>query len=117
MAAATPAATTTATDPVNTLSADDKSRYTAMLKEHLQNDLPRLLAIVEQEDRAALGGWAHSAAGGFLVVQEQRFAQQCRELQRLCENGEPWTTELDERAISLHEAICDYFGLDEASTH
>ncbi|MFM0065898.1 ATP-binding protein [Paraburkholderia aspalathi] len=117
MAAATPAATTTATDPVNTLSADDKSRYTAMLKEHLQNDLPRLLAIVEQEDRAALGGWAHSAAGGFLVVQEQRFAQQCRDLQRLCENGEPWTTELDERAISLHEAICDHFGLDEASTH
>lgn len=115
--AATPAAPFATTDPVNTLSADDKSRYTAMLKEHLQNDLPKLLAIVEQEDREALGGWAHSAAGGFLVVQEQRFAQQCRELQRLCENGEPWTTELDERAISLHEAICDHFGLDEASTH
>ncbi|MFM0179107.1 ATP-binding protein [Paraburkholderia aspalathi] len=116
-AATTPAAAAAATDLANTLSADDKSRYTAMLKEHLQNDLPRLLAIVEQEDRKALGGWAHSAAGGFLVVQEQRFAQQCRELQRLCENGEPWTTELDERAISLHEAICDHFGLDEASTH
>ncbi|SFT93306.1 ATP-binding protein [Paraburkholderia aspalathi] len=119
-AATTPAAATAATaatDLANALSADDKSRYTAMLKEHLQNDLPRLLAIVEQEDRKALGGWAHSAAGGFLVVQEQRFAQQCRELQRLCENGEPWTTELDERAISLHEAICDHFGLDEASTH
>lgn len=116
-AAATPAAAGATADPVNTLSADDKSRYTAMLKEHLQNDLPRLLAIVEQEDREALGGWAHSAAGGFLVVQEQRFAQQCRELQRLCENGEPWTTELDERAISLHEAICDHFGLDEESTH
>ncbi len=41
-------------DPANTLSADDKTRYTAMLKEHLQNDLPRLLAIVEQEDREAL---------------------------------------------------------------
>ncbi|MFM0032978.1 response regulator, partial [Paraburkholderia madseniana] len=116
-AAATPAAAGATADPVNTLSADDKSRYTAMLKEHLQNDLPRLLAIVEQEDREALGGWAHSAAGGFLVVQEQRFAQQCRELQRLCENGEPWTTELDERAISLHEAICHHFGLDEESTH
>ncbi|CAE6691994.1 Sensor histidine kinase RcsC [Paraburkholderia aspalathi] len=116
-AATTPAAAAAATDLANTLSAEDKSRYTAMLKEHLQNDLPRLLAIVEQEDRKALGGWAHSAAGGFLVVQEQRFAQQCRELQRLCENGEPWTTELDERAISLHEAICDHFGLDEASTH
>ena len=88
-----------------------------MLKEHLQTDLPRLLAIVEEEDREALGGWAHSAAGGFLVVQEQRFAQQCRELQRLCENGERWTTEMDERAISLHEAICDHFGLDEASMH
>ncbi|NPT59319.1 ATP-binding protein [Paraburkholderia elongata] len=116
-AAATSAAAGAATDPANTLSADDKLRFTAMLKEHLQNDLPRLLAIVEQEDREALGGWAHSAAGGFLVVQEQRFAQQCRELQRLCENGERWTTEMDERAISLHEAICDHFGLDEASMH
>ena len=99
------------------LSADDKTRYTAMLKEHLQNDLPRLLAIVEQEDREALRGWAHSAGGAFLVVQERQFAQQCRELQRLCENSESWTTEMDERAISLHEAIGDQFGLDEASMH
>ncbi len=118
-AAAVPAAAAPAAPaaPANTLGADDKSRYMTMLKEHLQNDLPRLLAIVEEEDREALGGWAHSAAGGFLVVQEQRFAQQCRELQRLCENGERWTTEMDERAISLHEAICDHFGLDEASMH
>jgi two-component system capsular synthesis sensor histidine kinase RcsC len=104
-------------DPANTLSADDKTRYTAMLKEHLQNDLPRLLAIVEQEDREALRGWAHSAGGAFLVVQERQFAQQCRELQRLCENSESWTIEMDERAISLHEAVCDRFGLDEASMH
>lgn len=116
-AAAIPSTADSAAAPVNALSVDDKSRYMAMLKEHLQNDLPRLLAIVEEEDREALGGWAHSAAGGFLVVQEQRFAQQCRELQRLCENGERWTTEMDERAISLHEAICDRFGLDEASMH
>ncbi|NPT45190.1 response regulator [Paraburkholderia sp. 1N] len=116
-AAASSMAAGAATDPANTLSADDKSRYTAMLKEHLQSDLPRLLALVEQEDREALGGWAHSAAGGFLVVQEQRFAQQCRELQRLCETSERWTTEMDERAISLHEAICDHFGLDEASMY
>ncbi len=116
-AAATSMAAGAATDPANMLSADDKTRYTAMLKEHLQNDLPRLMAIVEQEDRKALGGWAHSAAGGFLVVQEQRFAEQCRELQRLCETSERWTTEMDERAISLHEAICDHFGLDEASMH
>ncbi|MFL9866696.1 ATP-binding protein [Paraburkholderia fungorum] len=112
-----PATPATAADPAATLSADDKARYTAMLKEHLQNDLPRLLAIVEREDREALGGWAHSAAGGFLVVQERQFAQQCRELQRLCESRESWTTEMDECAISLHEAICDHFGLDEASMH
>ncbi|MEZ0600705.1 ATP-binding protein [Paraburkholderia sp. IW21] len=111
----TVAGATAAADPANALSADDKTRYTAMLKEHLQNDLPRLQAIVEQEDREALGGWAHSAGGAFLVVQERQFAQQCRELQRLCENSENWTTEMDERAISLHEAVCDHFGLDEAS--
>lgn len=118
VAAAPPATAGAATaDPAATLSADDKARYTAMLKEHLQNDLPRLLAIVEREDREALGGWAHSAAGGFLVVQEQQLAQQCRELQRLCESGGSWTTAMDERAISLHEAICDHFGLDEAPMH
>ncbi|RKF46055.1 ATP-binding protein [Paraburkholderia fungorum] len=106
-----------AADPAATLSADDKARYTVMLKEHLQNDLPRLLAIVEREDREALGGWAHSAAGGFLVVQESQLAQQCRELEQLCVSSGSWTTGMDERAISLHEAICDQFGLDEASMH
>jgi two-component system capsular synthesis sensor histidine kinase RcsC len=91
VAPATSAAASAVSDPAATLSADDKTRYTAMLKEHLQNDLPRLVAIVEQEDREALGGWAHSAGGGFLVVQERQFAQQCRELQRLCESSESWT--------------------------
>ncbi|MFM0502383.1 ATP-binding protein [Paraburkholderia caffeinilytica] len=110
---ATSAAAGTAADPANALSAHDKTRYTAMLKEHLQNDLPRLLAIVEEEDREALGGWAHSAGGAFLVVQERQFAQQCRELQRLCESSERWNTEMDARAISLHEAVCEHFGLDE----
>jgi two-component system, NarL family, capsular synthesis sensor histidine kinase RcsC len=116
--AATPTATPTTTPAAaesNTLSADDKARYTAMLKAHLQTDLPRLLAIVEQEDREALGGWAHSAAGAFLIVGTPQFAEQGRALQRLCEHSEQWTTEMDERAISLHEALCDYFGLDEAS--
>ncbi|RKE37243.1 signal transduction histidine kinase [Paraburkholderia sp. BL23I1N1] len=113
---ATPIASATI-DPAAALNADDKTRYMAMLKEHLQDDLPRLLAIVDQEDKDALAGWAHSAGGGFLVVQERQFAQQCRELQRLCENSERWTTEMDERAISLHEAVCDHFGLDEESMH
>ncbi|MFL9911698.1 ATP-binding protein [Paraburkholderia sp. RL17-337-BIB-A] len=117
VAPTTLAAAGASADPANMLGADDKTRYTAMLKQHLQNDLPRLMAIVEQEDRKALGGWAHSAGGAFLVVQERQFAQQCRELQRLCEDSASWTTEMDERAISLHEAICDQFGLDEASMH
>ncbi|MFM0629500.1 ATP-binding protein [Paraburkholderia xenovorans] len=99
------------------LSADDKARYTAMLKEHLQKDLPRLLAIVEEEDVHALAGWAHSASGAFVVVQESRFVDQCRRLQRLCNDSERWTTEMDELAISLHEALLDHYGLDEESTH
>ncbi|HYS65237.1 MAG TPA: ATP-binding protein [Paraburkholderia sp.] len=101
----------------NTLGADDKARYTAMLKEHLLKDLPRLLAIVDAEDREALGGWVHSASGAFLVVQEARFVDQCRQLQRLCNDSDHWTTEMDERAISLHDALCDYYGLDEQSMH
>ncbi|MGN8109150.1 response regulator [Paraburkholderia sp. 22098] len=100
-----------------TLAADEKARYTAMLKEHLKNDLPRLLAIVDEEDRQALAGWAHSASGAFVIVQEPRFVEECRQLQRLCNDSESWTTEMDERAVSLHEALCDHYGVDEPSTH
>jgi two-component system capsular synthesis sensor histidine kinase RcsC len=101
----------------STLTVDDKARYTAMLKEHLKNDLPRLLAIVDEEDREALAGWAHSASGAFVIVQEPRFVDECRQLQRLCNDSESWTTEMDERAVSLHEALCDHYGVDEASAH
>lgn len=101
--------------PTSSLNPDDKARYTAMLKTHLQTELPRLTTIVEQEDCEALGGWAHSAGGAFLIVQEAGFAQQCRELQRLCSDSERWTTEMDERAISLHDALCDHYDVDERS--
>ncbi|CAH2922677.1 MAG: Sensory box histidine kinase/response regulator [uncultured Paraburkholderia sp.] len=85
--------------PGSTLAADDKARYTAMLKEHLKNDLPRLLAIVDEEDRQALAGWAHSASGAFVIVQEPRFVDECRQLQRLCnDSASCWTAEMDERA-------------------
>ncbi|NYH15366.1 hybrid sensor histidine kinase/response regulator [Paraburkholderia bryophila] len=100
-----------------TLSADDKARYNAMLRTHLQSELPRLMAIVEAEDREALGGWAHSAGGALLIVQEAAFAQQCREVQQLCRSSERWTVEMDERAISLHDALIDHFDLDEQSMH
>ncbi|WGS54667.1 ATP-binding protein [Paraburkholderia sp. D15] len=101
-----------AADAPAILSADDKARYEAMLKTHLQSELPRLTTIVEQENREALAGWAHSAGGAFLVVQETDFARQCRELQRLCRESAQWTTEMDERAISLHDALIDRFGVD-----
>ncbi|OAJ53889.1 hybrid sensor histidine kinase/response regulator [Paraburkholderia ginsengiterrae] len=104
----------TATTP---LHEDDKARYTAMLKEHLQKDLPRLLAIVDAEDKQALAGWAHSASGAFVVMQEPQFVNECRQLQRLCRDNEHWTTEMDERAVSLHEALSDHYGLDEQSAH
>ncbi|MFM0225155.1 ATP-binding protein [Paraburkholderia dipogonis] len=109
--------TASASNVASTLSADDKARYTAMLKEHLQKDLPRLLAIVEEEDVQALAGWAHSASGAFVVVQEPQFVDQCRRLQRLCHDSGHWTTEMDEVAISLHEALSDHYGLDEQSAH
>ncbi|CAB3701886.1 ATP-binding protein [Paraburkholderia rhynchosiae] len=101
----------------STLAADDKARYTAMLKEHLKNDLPRLLAIVDEEDRQALAGWAHSASGAFVIVQESRFVEECRQLQRLCNDSERWIAEMDERAVSLHDALCDHYRVDEESTH
>ncbi|PRY05855.1 ATP-binding protein [Paraburkholderia sp. BL25I1N1] len=106
-----------ASSAASTLSTDDRARYRAMLKEHLQKDLPRLLAIVEAEDVQALAGWAHSASGAFVVVQEPLFVDQCRRLQRLCSDSGRWTTEMDELAISLHDALSDHYGLDEESTH
>jgi two-component system capsular synthesis sensor histidine kinase RcsC len=49
-------------------------------------------------------------------VQEPRLVEECRQLQRLCDS-ESWTTEMDERAVSLYEALCDHYGVDEPSTH
>ncbi len=49
-----------------------------------------------------------------MIVQEPRFVEECRQLQRLCNDSESWTTEMDERAVSLHEALCDHYGVDEA---
>ncbi|WP_027803300.1 ATP-binding protein [Paraburkholderia dilworthii] len=112
-----PAAPASAAATKSTLAAEEKARYTAMLKEHLKNDLPRLLAIVDEEDRQALAGWAHSASGAFVIVQEPGFVEECRQLQRLCNDSENWTTEMDERAVSLHDALCDHYGVDEAPTH
>ncbi|HEX7909476.1 MAG TPA: ATP-binding protein [Paraburkholderia sp.] len=103
--------------PTIPLHEDDRARYTAMLKEHLQKDLPRLLAIVDVEDKQALADWAHSASGAFVVMQEPQFVDECRQLQRLCRDNEHWTTEMDERAVSLHEALSDHYGLDEQSAH
>jgi two-component system, NarL family, capsular synthesis sensor histidine kinase RcsC len=100
-----------------TFEGDEKARYAAMLKEHLQKDLPRLLAIVDAEDKQALADWAHSASGAFVVVREPQFVEECRQLQRLCKDSEHWTTEMDERAVSLHEALSDHYGLDEQSAH
>lgn len=104
-------------DAADRRGTDDKARYQAMLKEHLKKDLPRLLAIVDEEDVQALGGWAHSASGAFVVVQESQFLAQCRRLQRLCNDSGHWTTEMDEVAISLHDDLSDYYGLDEQSAH
>jgi two-component system capsular synthesis sensor histidine kinase RcsC len=97
--------------------AETQARYIAMLKEHLGTDLPRLSAIVERRDRLALRDWAHSAAGGFLIVGEPQFAAQCRELQTLCQKQAQWSEQLAGLAIELHDGVRHHFGLDEASTH
>lgn len=99
------------------LDPDDKARHRAMLKTHLQSDLPKLMTIVDDEDRDALRNWMHGAGGAFLIVREMRFARQCIELQQICDDSERWTTAMDERAISLHDELYDHFDLDEHSRH
>ena len=104
-----PLATASADDHLDTL---DQARYTAMLKDHLSTDLPRLAALVGERDHGGLRDWAHSAGGAFLIVREPRFAEQCVELQRLCDASGRWTAELAQRALALHDELRNRFGVD-----
>jgi len=101
----------------HTLDAVDKSRYLAMLKDHLSTDLPRLAGIIDACDRSALRDWAHSAGGAFLIVHEPQFADCCRELQRMCDGASTWTPAISHAALSLHDTLRSHFGLDEPSLH
>ncbi|MFC0399754.1 ATP-binding protein [Paraburkholderia rhizosphaerae] len=101
----------------DTLDAVDKSLYLAMLKDHLSTDLPRLAGIVDACDRTALRDWAHSAGGAFLIVREPQFADQCRELQRMCDAADTWTPAIAHYALALHDGLRSHFGLDEPSLH
>ncbi|CAB3755624.1 ATP-binding protein [Paraburkholderia humisilvae] len=99
----------------HTLDAVDKSRYLAMLKDHLSTDLPKLAGIIDACDRAALRDWAHSAGGAFLIVRELQFAEQCRELQKMCDATDTWTPAIAHYAFALHDGLRSHFGLDEPS--
>ena len=50
----------------------------------------------------AFAGWAHSASGAFVVVQEPQFVDNAGG-SRLWNDRGRWTTEMDEISISLHE--------------
>jgi two-component system capsular synthesis sensor histidine kinase RcsC len=89
----------------------EKARYMAMLRDYLITDLPKLEAIIGSQDAAALRQWTHSSAGAFLVVQEHELATQCRELERLCDAEAEWTTDMAQRALNLHTALHERFGL------
>jgi two-component system capsular synthesis sensor histidine kinase RcsC len=115
--AADEAQDSTVTAGEDTLDALDKSRYLAMLKDHLSTDLPRLAGIVDACDRAALRDWAHSAGGAFLIVREPQFADRCRELQRMCDAANTWTPAIAQYALALHDGLRSHFGLDEPSLH
>jgi two-component system, NarL family, capsular synthesis sensor histidine kinase RcsC len=104
-------------DEPHTLDTVDKSRYLAMLKDHLSTDLPRLAGIVDACDCPALRDWAHSAGGAFLIVHEPQFADRCRELQRMCDAARTWTPAIAHYALALHDTLRSHFGLDEPSLH
>lgn len=91
----------------------DRERYTALLKEHLSADMQRLVAITSRQDRRALGDWAHSAAGAFLVVCEPGFASRCRALQRMCQHSSEWSAEIAGLATALHDDLRTYFGFEQ----
>jgi two-component system capsular synthesis sensor histidine kinase RcsC len=104
-----------AADSTDVLDAQTKARYVAILRDHLGTDLPTLLSIIERCDRVALRDWAHSQAGGLLIVGEPQFAAQCRELQTLCQTYEQWSEQMTSLANALHIDLSNHFGLDEAS--
>jgi two-component system capsular synthesis sensor histidine kinase RcsC len=106
-----------ASEEQHALDTVDKSRYLAMLKDHLSTDLPRLASIIDACDGPALRDWAHSAGGAFLIVREPQFADRCRELQRMCDAARTWTPAIAQYALSLHDTLRSHFGLDEPSLH
>ncbi|CAG4901392.1 ATP-binding protein [Paraburkholderia gardini] len=109
--AATPAARVDDGSVSLAMSADEKSRYMTILKDHLATDLPKLAGIIESQDVVMLRQWAHSSAGAFLVVQESALAKRCRELERLCGTTSGWTSGLQQRADALHAALSEQFNI------
>ncbi|SEB10251.1 ATP-binding protein [Paraburkholderia sartisoli] len=93
------------------MSTSEKSRYMAILKDHLATDLPKLAGIIENQDVVLLRQWAHGSAGAFLVVQEPVLAKRCRELEQLCGTTSGWTPDLQQRADALHAALSEQFNI------
>ncbi|WP_454766809.1 ATP-binding protein [Cupriavidus campinensis] len=92
----------------------DLARYHALLRDHLQTDLPALAKVIEQRDPAALRHWAHRSAGAFMIVQAHEIVALCRALEHLCDTVTTWTPEVARQADALHAAVQAYAEGDTA---
>lgn len=101
--------------PLPTVTAvPDLARYRALLREHLQTDLPELTRVIAARDPKALRHWAHRSAGAFLIVQAHDLVAKCRDIEHRCDAVAAWTPEMASLADALHTAVQHYAEGDTA---
>ncbi|CAG2152338.1 Sensor histidine kinase RcsC [Cupriavidus yeoncheonensis] len=86
----------------------DRERYTRLLREQLQADLPRLAQILAARDTRALQAWAHRAASGFGIVRQRTLHAHCREVERLCLGSPHWSPAIAEAGEALQALALRY---------
>lgn len=96
-------------------AAADQERYTRLLREQLQTDLPELAQILGARDLRALQAWAHHAASGFRIVRHMALHAHCREVEQLCLGSRHWSRAIAEAGEALQALALHYAGQGPAA--
>jgi two-component system capsular synthesis sensor histidine kinase RcsC len=86
----------------------DQERYTRLLREQLQTDLPELAQILAARDLHALQAWTHRAASGFRIVLQTALHARCRAVEQLCLGSRHWSPAIAEAGEALQALALRY---------
>lgn len=86
----------------------DQERYTRLLREQLQTDLPELAQILAARDLHALQAWTHRAASGFRIVLQTALHARCRAVEQLCLGSRHWNPAIAEAGEALQALALRY---------